>query len=69
MKPIPLRTLTVLLNYERMVSDPRFQGERILESSLASPSDNCDSLKAALIDLRQCRQLGPCCAQLSTPRW
>ncbi|TVY50068.1 hypothetical protein LCER1_G007134, partial [Lachnellula cervina] len=38
MEPIPLRTLTLLLNYERAVSDPRFVGMRLLESTEADPS-------------------------------
>lgn len=34
MEPIPLRTLTTLLNYERMISDPRFHGHKLWRSSL-----------------------------------
>lgn len=34
-QPIPLRTLTVLLNYERMISDPKFRGTCLIESSEA----------------------------------
>ncbi len=37
-EPIPLRTLTVLLNYERMISDPRFKDVKLVISSLADPS-------------------------------
>ncbi|TVY20143.1 hypothetical protein LARI1_G001435 [Lachnellula arida] len=37
MEPIPLRTLTLLLNYERTASDPRFVGMRLLESTEADP--------------------------------
>jgi hypothetical protein len=36
--PIPLRTLTVLLNYGRVISDPRFMGVRLMKSSLANPT-------------------------------
>lgn len=36
-EPIPLRTLTVLLNYERVISDPRFKGYRLSKSSLTAP--------------------------------
>ncbi len=36
-EPIPLRTLTVLLNYERVISDPRFKGVQLMKSSLADP--------------------------------
>lgn len=36
-EPIPLRTLTVLLNYERLISDPRFENERLDVSSLSDP--------------------------------
>ncbi|TVY58054.1 hypothetical protein LSUE1_G009562 [Lachnellula suecica] len=38
MEPIPLRTLTVLLNYERLVSDPRFKDQELVVSSIADPS-------------------------------
>jgi hypothetical protein len=31
--PIPLRAFTVLLNYERMISDPRFKDVKLLKSS------------------------------------
>jgi hypothetical protein len=37
MEPIPLRTLTVLLNYERVISDPRFKDVRLMSSSIADP--------------------------------
>jgi hypothetical protein len=37
LEPIPLRTLTVLLNYERYVSDPRFQGIKLHLSTLTDP--------------------------------
>lgn len=37
MEPIPLCTLTVLLNYERMISDPRFKGERLMNISIVDP--------------------------------
>ena len=37
MEPIPLRDLMVLLNYERMISDPRFFGTSLVASSLADP--------------------------------
>jgi hypothetical protein len=37
MEPIPLRALTVLLNYERMISDPRFKGERLMNWSIVDP--------------------------------
>ena len=33
--PIPLRTLTILLNYERCVADPRFRGCKLFHSSFA----------------------------------
>jgi hypothetical protein len=35
MDPIPLRALTVLLNYERMISDPRFKDVKLWKSSTA----------------------------------
>jgi hypothetical protein len=35
--PIPLRTLTVLLNYERCVSNPRFQNAGLFSSTFADP--------------------------------
>lgn len=38
MEPIPLRGLTVLLNYERTVSDPRFEGTLLLNSSIVDTS-------------------------------
>jgi hypothetical protein len=38
MEPIPLRTLTVLLNYERMISDPRFEGVALHSSSIVDHS-------------------------------
>jgi hypothetical protein len=37
-EPIPLRTLTTLLNYERCRSDPRFQGIKLLHSTFADPT-------------------------------
>jgi hypothetical protein len=36
-EPIPLRTLTVLLNYERMISDTRFPNACILDTSTVDP--------------------------------
>jgi hypothetical protein len=36
--PIPLRTLTTLLNYERCISDQRFRGCKLLHSTLVDPS-------------------------------
>ncbi|PMD17196.1 hypothetical protein NA56DRAFT_648917 [Hyaloscypha hepaticicola] len=36
--PIPLRTLTILLNYERCISDPRFLGCKLFNSSFAEPT-------------------------------
>jgi hypothetical protein len=38
MEPIPLRTLIVLLNYERMISNPLFEGVRLLQSTLTEPT-------------------------------
>ncbi len=38
MEPIPLWSLTVLLNYESMASDPRFEGLRLLQSTTADPT-------------------------------
>jgi hypothetical protein len=38
MEPIPLRTLTVLLNYERVISDPRFMDAKLVKSSVADPT-------------------------------
>lgn len=35
MEPIPLRTLTTLLNYERMISDPRYKDMALQQSSVA----------------------------------
>ena len=37
-EPIPLRTLTTLLNYERCRSDPRFKGVKQLHSPFADPT-------------------------------
>jgi len=37
LEPIPLRTLTVLLNYERVISNTRFTGVRLMNSSFADP--------------------------------
>lgn len=36
-EPIPLRTLTTLLNYEKMISDPVFMNTKLFQSSLADP--------------------------------
>lgn len=36
MEPIPLRTLTVLLAYEKMTTDPRFQGHKLVASTSAT---------------------------------
>lgn len=38
MEPIPLRVVTVLLNYERMISDPRFKNELLVNTSINEPS-------------------------------
>lgn len=38
LEPIPLRTLTLLLNYERIISDPRFHDVRLIATSLADPN-------------------------------
>lgn len=38
MDPIPLRTLTLLLNYERITSNPQYQGTYLLKSSFADAS-------------------------------
>ncbi|KUJ08777.1 uncharacterized protein LY89DRAFT_724788 [Mollisia scopiformis] len=35
--PIPLRALTTLLNYERCISDPKFRGAKLLNSTFADP--------------------------------
>jgi hypothetical protein len=37
-EPIPLRALTVLLNYERMIADDRFRGTVLTKSTFADPS-------------------------------
>jgi hypothetical protein len=37
-EPVPLRTLTTLLNYERCKSDPRFEGVKLLHSTFADPT-------------------------------
>jgi hypothetical protein len=37
MEPISLRTLTVLLNYERMISDTRFEDVALHSSSIVDP--------------------------------
>jgi hypothetical protein len=37
LEPIPLRTLTMLLNYERMTSDPRFEGTYLYDTSFVNP--------------------------------
>ncbi|KAE9376045.1 hypothetical protein N431DRAFT_543395 [Stipitochalara longipes BDJ] len=37
-EPIPLRALTVLLNYEFVISDPRFFNVKLVKSSLADPA-------------------------------
>jgi MYND finger len=36
--PIPLRTLTTLLNYERCISDRRFRGCKLIHSTFADPN-------------------------------
>jgi hypothetical protein len=38
MEPIPLRTLIVLLNYERTISDTRFEGVALHSSSIVDPT-------------------------------
>ncbi|RDL38387.1 uncharacterized protein BP5553_02727 [Venustampulla echinocandica] len=50
MEPIPLRALTVLLNYEFMVSDPRFHGVRFLLSSVADAT-TLPTIKGRIPDL------------------
>lgn len=37
-EPIPLRTLTTLLHYELMVSDPRLQNTHLIKSSFGDPT-------------------------------
>ncbi|KAH8784392.1 hypothetical protein BGZ57DRAFT_974008 [Hyaloscypha finlandica] len=36
--PIPLRTLTILLNYERCIADLRFRGCKLFNSTFADPT-------------------------------
>jgi hypothetical protein len=36
-EPIPLRALTVLLNYERMISHTRFESACIIDTSTVDP--------------------------------
>ncbi|CAG8962200.1 hypothetical protein HYFRA_00005252 [Hymenoscyphus fraxineus] len=54
LEPIDLRKLTTLLNYERVTSDPRFQGVKLGSSSIADPKmiQQLTSMKACqdLID-------------------
>ncbi|KUJ13715.1 uncharacterized protein LY89DRAFT_672006 [Mollisia scopiformis] len=38
MEPIPLRTLITLLHYELMVSDPRYEGTALFQTSFADPA-------------------------------
>lgn len=38
MEPIPLRSLTVVLKYELMTCDPRFDGMRLSKASAADPT-------------------------------
>ncbi|KAI9643010.1 hypothetical protein NHQ30_008744 [Ciborinia camelliae] len=51
-QPIPLRTLTTLLNYERLVSDPRYKSTSLHSSSIANPSILPEMLSQEIIKSR-----------------